>query len=226
MICEHCGVEIHTLLSDMRQPYKPAHDNSIHWIWQHTITHCPACKRPLIFLAVTDAKTGNNEMNKLVPRFLAWPQGKFETQAHSEVDQHIREDYSEAMRILSISPKASAAMSRRCLQTILREKGGYAYHNLIDQIDAAIKETDGTKTLPSAILDTMDAIRQFGNFGAHPMTDQTTLQIIDVEDHEAEWCLDILRDLFDHYYVKPAAAKKRKDALNQKLAAAGKKPAK
>ena len=35
----------------------------------------------------------------------------------------MKDDYEEAALVLSISPKASAALSRRCLQTILREHG-------------------------------------------------------------------------------------------------------
>ncbi len=61
---------------------------------------------------------------------------------------------------------------------------------------------------------------------AHPITDKNTLEIIEVEEHEAEWCLDILVEVFDHYYVRPEAAKKRKADLNKKLKKAGKPPAK
>jgi hypothetical protein len=54
------------------------------------------------------------------------------------------------------------------------------------------------------------------------VTDQTTLQVIAVEPGEAEWCLEILEEMFDHYYVRPAVAAARKAALNAKLVAAGK----
>ena len=73
---------------------------------------------------------------------------------------------------------------------------------------------------------TVDAIRNFGNFSAHPITDQTSLQVIDVEEHEAEYCLDILDAVFDHYYVRPEHAKKQRAALDAKLKAAGKPPSK
>ncbi len=72
----------------------------------------------------------------------------------------------------------------------------------------------------------VDAIRQFGNFAAHKITDQTTLQVIDVEPHEAEYCLDILDALFDHYYVRPAVALRQKQLLDAKLAAAKRTPTK
>jgi uncharacterized protein DUF4145 len=87
-------------------------------------------------------------------------------------------------------------------------------------------EQDPIKAIPTALRDTVDAIRNVGNFSAHPVTDQTTLQVIDVEPSEAEWCLEILEDMFDHYYVKPAQAAARKAALNAKLVAAGKPPSK
>jgi hypothetical protein len=68
----------------------------------------------------------------------------------------------------------------------------------------------------------LDAIRNVGNFAAHPQKSQSTGEILPVEPHEAEWGLDLLEELFDHYFVKPKRAQERKDALNKKLAAAGK----
>jgi hypothetical protein len=106
------------------------------------------------------------------------------------------------------------------------EEHGYKQRNLVDQIDAALSESDPTKALPTGLRANLDAIRNFGNFSAHRLTDMTTLQVIPVEPAEAEWCLDLLVDCFDHYYVKPAEAKRRKAELDKKLAAAGKPPSK
>jgi hypothetical protein len=125
--------------------------------------------------------------------------------------------------VLPISEKASAALSRRCLQAILSCQG-YAQRDLAQQIDALLNEQDPAKAISSGLRTTVDAIRNFGNFSAHPVTDQTTLQVIDVEPQEAEWCLDILEEMFDHYYVRPAEAAARKAALDAKLSAAGKPP--
>lgn len=33
----------------------------------------------------------------------------------------------------------------------------------------------------------VDAIKNFGNFSAHKITDKTSLQVIEVEPHEAEF---------------------------------------
>ncbi|HZV04815.1 MAG TPA: DUF4145 domain-containing protein [Gemmataceae bacterium] len=118
---------------------------------------------------------------------------------------------------------------RRCLaaasKRLLRE-AGYLQFDLSKQIGAVLAETDTRKALPTSVHMIVDAIRQFGNFAAHKITDQTTLQVIDVEPHEAEYCLDILDALFDHYYVRPAVALRQKQLLDAKLAAAKRTPTK
>jgi hypothetical protein len=154
-----------------------------------------------------------------------YPVGSNRGPAPKEIPEGIAADYSEAALVLPLSAKASAALSRRCLQSVLHE-AGYTQKDLSKQIDAALAETDTRKALPSGVHSIVDAIRNFGNFSAHKITDQTSLQVIDVEPHEAEFCLDVLDSVFDHYYVKPVQAKAMKDALNAKLAAANKPPAK
>jgi hypothetical protein len=139
------------------------------------------------------------------------------------VPKPIATDYVEACRVLPLSAKASAALARRCLQTMLNDNG---YKDKDDNLSKQIDKLLNPRVLPDHIHETVDAIRNFGNFGAHPINDQTTLQIIDVEPEEAEWCLEILEALFDHFYVRPAAAKKKKAELNAKLKAAGKQPSK
>ena len=89
-----------------------------------------------------------------------------------------------------------------------------------------MNESDTTKSLPTSLHKTIDAVRNFGNFSAHPITEMSSLQIVEVEAEEAEWCLEIVEQLFDHYYVRPASNAKRIDELNKKLANAGKPPMK
>jgi Domain of unknown function (DUF4145) len=99
---------------------------------------------------------------------------------------------------------------------------GYKAKDLSKEIDALLNEPDPKKALPHKLRETVDGIRNFGNFAAHPIDDRTALQVIDVEEHEAEWCLEIIEDLFEHFYVGPAMAKAKKAQLDAKLAAAGK----
>ena len=137
-----------------------------------------------------------------------------------EQSPHIANDYEEAASVLELSPKASAALSRRCLQAILNEKGGANQKNLAKQIEAVLPN------LPSYIAGDVDAIRNVGNFAAHPQKEQATGQIMDVEVGEAEWNLDVLDSLFDFYYVQPELAKEKRAKLNERLQSAGKPPMK
>jgi hypothetical protein len=133
----------------------------------------------------------------------------------SEVPKEIQEDFLEAASVLSISEKASAALSRRCLQNLLTDRG-HKGKDLNDQIGKVLKD------LPSRIGENLDAIRNIGNFAAHPMKYQSTGLIVDVEPQEAEWNLDVLEDLFDYYYVQPKKAADKRKKLDEKLKSLGK----
>ena len=79
-------------------------------------------------------------------------------------------------------------------------------------------------SLPSALAQSIDAVRVTGNFAAHPIKSKNTGQVVPVEPHEAEWNLDVLESLFDFYFVLPARIQAKRDALNKKTGDAGKPP--
>ncbi len=180
---------------------------------------CPACGKlvltiePYEFVESSGWKQSGDE-------FTVWPLQSARPPVPKEVPKHIAADYGEAALVLNFSPKASAALSRRCLQTVLREAGGATQHNLSKQIDAVMPN------LPSYIAESVDHIRNVGNFATHTTKDEASGQIVNVEPGEAEWNLDVLDMLFDHYYVKPALAKHKRDQINTKLDSAGRKPMK
>lgn len=210
MKCPHCRTSFHEALQATKL------SGGKLW-WYSQIAICPECDKDVV-------KAGIGTSNALPGSWMqVYPSGSNRGPVPSEVPSEIAADYNEAALVLPLSAKASAALSRRCLQSVLQE-AGYSQKDLSKQIDAALAEESGRKALPSGVHAIVDAVRNFGNFSAHRITDETTLEIIDVEPHEAEYCLDILDAVFDHYYVKPAEAKRMKDALNAKLAAA-KKPA-
>jgi hypothetical protein len=189
--------------------------------WHFRSTVCSKCKDGVIEIApgTSDRKALHQNWRRV------YPIGASRGPIPPEVPSEIAEDYIEACNVLPISPKASAALSRRCLQNILH-KASYKARVLWMEIDLLLNESDPNKAIPLRLRDTIDAIRNFGNFSAHPIDDTTTFQIIAVESHEAEWCLEILEECFEHFYLGPAIMKARKVALNEKLAAAGKPPAK
>ncbi|WP_348699585.1 DUF4145 domain-containing protein [Duganella fentianensis] len=172
---------------------------------------CPACNKGILILSERSENWDLREKRMIYPRTSSRPL------APVEVPSSIAEDFNEACLVLDDSPKASAALSRRCLQAILRDKG-YTQKDLAPAIAAAI----ASNTLPSELAESLDAVRNIGNFAAHPMKDTSSGAVLPVELHEAEWNLEVLESLFDFYYVAPALLAAKKAALNQKLAAANK----
>jgi hypothetical protein len=213
MDCPHCGKSFHDTWNIQ---HVVTIDPKLKWCANSTV--CPACSNPTIQLLQLEFP-GGNQQPVVIGQLTVYPANTFRKSTPLEVPSQIKEDYEEACRVLPISPKAAAALARRCLQAILREQG-YSQRDLAQQIDALLNEPNPAKAVPTALRSTIDAVRNFGNFSAHPVNDQTTLQVIEVEHGEAEWCLDILEEMFDHYYVKPEQAKARMAALDAKLVAA------
>ncbi len=135
----------------------------------------------------------------------------------SEVPEKYRTDFREAEKLLPISPRASAIMSRRLLQVLLQDVGGYSQRELADQIAAA----ESARVLPSYVLEELNYVRIVGNFGAHQIKSKETGIVFDVEPGEAEALLGVFKDLFDFFFVKPAERLDRKDVINAKLREAG-----
>lgn len=137
-----------------------------------------------------------------------------------EVTDPYASDFAEAAAVLSISPKASAALSRRNLQAVIHDKAGIKARTLSEEIQSLVAQPG----FPSELAGNVDAVRQVGNLAAHPTKETNTGAIVDVEPEEAEWLLEVLEQLFDYYFVQPAKAAARKAALNDKLKQAGKSP--
>ena len=135
----------------------------------------------------------------------------FQKPVPEEIPDNLRTDFIEARLVLEYSPKASAALSRRVLQSLIRDKEGISKKNLYKEIDELLK----LNKLPSYLADVVDGIRHYGNFAAHPSEDSVTGEIIEVEPGEAEWMLEILDDLFDFYFGQPKKVQERKDSLNK-----------
>ena len=140
-----------------------------------------------------------------------------------EVPDDLKSDYFESCEVLLISPRSSATLSRRIVEAVLRQKG-YSQNKLREQVEAVRNESVPDKKLPTVLLRIIDAVREFGNFSAHQKKNMTTLQIIEVEPGEAELCLGIVEEMFEHYYVRPAIEAERLKTVNEKLQQLGKEP--
>jgi len=165
-------------------------------------SQCPNCKKPIIVAKI--------EIEQKPPIYrLVHPFNVVRT-VPPEVPKEIQEDFLEAAAVLPISEKASAALSRRCLQNLLTDRG-YKGDNLNEQIEKALKD------LPARIGENLDAVRVIGNFATHPIKSKETGLIVNVEPEEANWTLDVLEELFEHYYVMPKRVEGKRKKLEEKL---------
>jgi hypothetical protein len=218
MKCPHCLVEFHPKAEE-----KDIGDD-VNGLWKIAKYECPnpICKQIILFLinheGEIDMISNSLVLTGEIKTTLIHPKGLSRIPLPSEVPREFVGDYKEACLVLSDSPKASAALSRRCLQNLLREVAKVKHVNLSDEIQQVID----SKTLPSHLSESIDAIRNIGNFAAHPIKSEKAGEIIDVEPGEAEWSLDVLEILFDFYFVQPAKLKAKREALNKKLKEASK----
>lgn len=113
----------------------------------------------------------------------------------------IIDDYREACLIKELSPKASATLSRRCIQGIIRDHWGIKKNRLIDEIEAIKGKVD------PLTWDAIDAVRKIGNIGAHMEKDINV--IIDVEPDEAALLVELIEVLIYDWYITSYERKQR-----------------
>jgi hypothetical protein len=211
MKCRHCLVQFH---DEWTRSLTDVDADGYFCMWH---TKCPACSRLNVAYSRETAK-----FSYLGGTTFVYPRAMSREPVNSAVPAGFSGDYVEACNVSDISPKASAALSRRCLQHILRECANVKHGTL----DREIQQVLDSKAIPSHIAESLDAVRTTGNFAAHPIKSTSSGEVVDVEPGEAEWNLNTVEQLFDFYFVGPAKTAAMRDALNKKLTDAGKPPLK
>ena len=121
------------------------------------------------------------------------------------IPKPILDDYSEACLIRDLSPKASATLSRRCLQGIIRDFWQVKPGRLFDEIEQIKDKVD---------IDTwkaIDGVRSVGNIGAHMEEDINV--IVDVEPNEAQLLVELIEILLKDWYVAREQKKLHLEAI-------------
>src|SRR6266851_3505277 len=131
MKCPHCLVSFH----DFWHAVSVGNDYAGHWGIRRTL--CPACSRATLFLGRrrTEADFGSTlDPNFVNADFMFYPKAPARAPLPAEVPQNFAEDYTEACLVLADSAKSSAALSRRCLQKLLRDHVHVKPGNLDNEI--------------------------------------------------------------------------------------------
>jgi hypothetical protein len=131
---------------------------------------------------------------RLLPRGASKPQPAY-------IPSVIAEDYYEACLIRDLSAKASATLTRRCLQGMIRDFAKISKGRLIDEIDtlrAAVKDGTADRSITQESIDAIDHVRGIGNIGAHMERDIDL--IVPVDPGEAQALIELVEMLFDEWY--------------------------
>lgn len=169
---------------------------------------CPNCKQTSVFIS----SVGGTLQQNIAYRYPA-----FKIQQYPDyIPLQIRNDYSEAGLIIDLSAKASATLSRRCLQGIIRNYWGInekfwsthieikAQCNLKDPSKAnlfqEIKAVEAIGGIGAPIIEAFKQLKDIGNIGAHPEKEVDT--IVDVEPQEAETMLSLIELIIRMTYIQ------------------------
>lgn len=162
--------------NDSRPKYRNVFEICIH--------HCPTCDN-VSFIAEGKYNLKGIKI-PMYPKSLA-------KQFPDYIPKAIKDDYEEAYSILLLSPKASATLSRRCLQGMIRDFWKVKPGRLYDEINAI-----QSKVSP-AQWKAIDSLRSLGNIGAHMEKDVN--EIVEIDNGEAEKLIKLIELLMEKWYI-------------------------
>jgi len=143
MKCPHCLTDFHD------EPFGVRVGRDKEGEWGIIRKSCPACGQDVYELVCSTGFAhvgdGNYQPTNVLKSYLVRPKAAFRTLPPSQVPERFAEDYREACLVIADSPKASAALSRRCLQHLLREIGGVKHLSSNSRFALETRTPRGTK---------------------------------------------------------------------------------
>lgn len=159
----------------------------------------PDCRQVELIVNLYEWKAGqysgganDGVRDKLVRRWTLIPDSRARTWPEY-VPAAIRADYLEACKTETVSPRASAAFSRRCARAILHDFYGIDERRLVDEI-AALKDN-----VEESVSEALHALHQIGSVAAHP--EKAPDAIVDVDPGEAGALIELLELMILETYV-------------------------
>lgn len=119
----------------------------------------------------------------------------------------ILQDYQEACLTLELSPKVSAALSRRCLSSMLRDFWQVQPGSLSDEFRQARSAMD------PLTWEAVEAVKKSGLIGAR--MEREGAEISETEPGEAQMLIDLIETLIQDWYVTRAERKKRLEKIKR-----------
>lgn len=139
-----------------------------------------------------------------------------------QVDPHVPEefarDFIEAAAILDRSHRMSAVLARRVLSDLLEKYANLGQFSLTTRIDKFIDDTNQ----PRSLRENLHHLREIADFSAHTQRNDGS-EVLDATREEAEWTLDVVERLFDHFIVTPEKDRAIREGIDAKIKEAGRK---
>jgi hypothetical protein len=154
MRCPHCTIDFH----DNERQFTI--DDDADGMWGGGVLRCSSCKRLVIRLISGKFSNQFQRFMGETSSVIVRPKVANRPPLSAHVPAKYTEDYNEACLVLPDSAKASAALSRRCLQYLLRDEAKVKHQDLAREIQEVLDRN----TLPSHIAESLDAVRNIGNF--------------------------------------------------------------
>lgn len=173
---------------------------------------CPGCSELVI-----DSIISRFHTDEIVNAERLYPVIAISSPLPSDIPEAIADEYREAAKLRTISPRASAALARRCLQLGLRANG-FRAKNLVKEIEKA----EADSRCSSSLIAKLHAVRIVGNYTAHATEDENG-NFLSVEPDELDLLFATIEEFFDVFYVKPKQHERQMAAVKRKVEAA-KKP--
>ena len=155
----------------------------------------PDCKEVALYVRFTGRNSlyGGTVPGDTIESWTLRPEANARPLPHY-IPEPIQEDYYEACLIVEKSPKASATLSRRCLQGMIRDFWGISERTLFQEIEALEQHVE-----PST-WEAIKAVKDVGNIGAH--MEANINHIVPVEPEEAQLLIGMIEQLIGDWYVQ------------------------
>lgn len=174
---------------------------------------CPnkECKKLYLKLSLTNAYQNSStnynwRHNKNIQEWQLLPESQAKV-LPDFIPPPIQKDYYEACRVRDLSPKASATLSRRCLQGMIRDFWKISKTRLKDEVDEL------EKLVHPLTWQAIDSVREVGNIGAHMEKDINL--IIDVDKNESQLLIELIEQLIDDWYILRHEKEKRLNKIKE-----------
>jgi hypothetical protein len=197
MECPHCGSDFEAT------PHKFALGIDQSGTWQVSNARCSVCDRIIVNIC---SEQGAN--------YPAYPYGMVRARLSNDVPADLAAEYRKASEVLPFSEEASAALSRRLLQRVLSAKAGAGYGGLADQVSRAA----ASPTIPEYLREALATYAKLANLQAHEVKSYRCDTLAPVNEGEAGWLLEVLKPLFEFYYVQPALVGRMRKPIEERLA--------